>query len=92
METIYFENDGSFFRGRAGLGAVEDIWMGDQWEPYKGDCARRYLFGNKVELANLPIAAGGEGRCPANVRYYKDGEARAEARAEALAEEREAQS
>jgi hypothetical protein len=70
METYdYFENDGAYFRARAntGLAAVDDIWMGDQWEPYKGDCARRYLFGNKTKLANLPVAAGGEGRRPANV-------------------------
>jgi hypothetical protein len=46
--------------------------MGDQWEPYKGDCARRYLFGNKIKLANLPVAAGGEGRRPANV--YLEGD------------------
>jgi hypothetical protein len=67
METVYYENDGAYFRGRAGLGCVEEIWMGDGWEKYKGDCARRYLFGNKVELANLPVAAGGEGRRPSNV-------------------------
>jgi hypothetical protein len=67
METVYFENDGSFFRGRVGQGCVDEIWMGDQWESYKGDRARRCLFGNKVELANLPVAAGGEGRQPANV-------------------------
>ncbi len=75
METYdYFENDGAYFRARAntGLAAVDDIWMGDQWESYKGDCARRYLFGNKVELANLPVAAGGEGRRPSNV--YLEGD------------------
>jgi len=73
METYdYFENDGAYFRGRTGQGAVEEIWMGDGWEKYKGDCARRYLFGNKVTLENLPIAAGGEGKRMKNVYYEGD--------------------
>lgn len=85
MDYTYYELDGAFFRARAGTGlaAVDDVFwpLPDGWTPYKGDPCKPVCFGSRIEKANLPVEAGGKGRCPANVRYYKDGEARAEARA-----------
>jgi len=62
METVYYENDGAYFKGRAGLGCVDEVWTPDGWEIYRGDQCKPYAFGNRIELANLPVEAGGRDR------------------------------
>jgi len=61
---FYYQESGNYFRRRADSrrAEIDDIFMGDGWEPYRGDRSRRYRFGNRVELANLPVSAGGEGK------------------------------
>ena len=73
----YFELDGAYFRKRAdsGLAAVDEVFwpLPDGWVSYVGertlpdgrkvtiDSCRPFCFGNRIEKANLPVEAGGQG-------------------------------
>src|ERR1035437_3903487 len=67
VET-YYEHDNAYYRRLATSGGwVDDVLTPEGWEPYRGDKAKPWCSGNKIKLANLPVAAGGEGRRPSNV-------------------------
>jgi hypothetical protein len=53
----YYEYDGSLFRARAdsGLVAVDDIWQGGAWVPYKGSDPQRPVFYGEL-LETNPVA------------------------------------
>jgi hypothetical protein len=83
LTETYYSHDNAYYRRLATSGGwVDDVWTDEGWSNYTGDKSKPWCFGSKIQKANLPIAAGGQGLCPANVRFYKDGEARAEAKAE----------
>src|ERR1035437_751945 len=58
----YFENDNAYYRARhgTGLAAVDEVWTGDAWEPYRGDCSKPVCFGSKISKAALSAGASGD--------------------------------
>jgi hypothetical protein len=55
----FFKKEGAYFRRRSAImGApVEEIWTGEQWEPYKGDRIALVNYGDKITQEDLPPLA-----------------------------------